>query len=161
MSTRDVSSAIRPAVYIPSRIGNPKARRMAFSVCVHYPRLSDEPSVIRPCAARDGEQKVEVKNGKWEVNLENGNTKWKWEGWHLSSTVVTCNRQNSDLHTYTIHLYTSGNVKHCWRAGATQLGIFPRCSGCITCHQQHTDFLPEARQIYLLPLRAYCTSKER
>ena len=32
-------------------------------------------------------------------------------------------------------VYTSGNVEHCWRAGATQLGICPRCSGCITCRQ--------------------------
>ena len=32
--------------------------------------------------------KVEVQNGKWEVNMENGNTKWKFEGWHLSATVV-------------------------------------------------------------------------
>ena len=34
----------------------------------------------------------------------------------------------------------SGNVEHRWRAGATQLGIFPRCSGCITC-RQHIAFL--------------------
>ena len=33
---------------------------------------------------------------------------------------------------------TSGNVEHCWRAGATQLGICPRCSGCITCRQAHS-----------------------
>jgi hypothetical protein len=28
--------------------------------------------------------KVEVQN---EVNLENGNTKWKLEGWHLLATI--------------------------------------------------------------------------
>ncbi|CAI8029927.1 hypothetical protein GBAR_LOCUS16985, partial [Geodia barretti] len=33
-------------------------------------------------------------------------------------------------------IITSGNVKHCWRAGATQLGICLRCSGCITRRQR-------------------------
>ena len=37
-------------------------------------------------------------------------------------------------------MYTSGNVKHCWRAGATQLGICPWYWGCITCRQR-TAFL--------------------
>ena len=35
---------------------------------------------------------------------------------------------------------TSGNVEHCWRAGATQLGICPRCSGCITFRQRTAFF---------------------
>ena len=51
--------------------------------------MSHRPSIIQPCAARDGEQKVEVQNGKWGMNLDNGNTKWKLEGWHLSATVYT------------------------------------------------------------------------
>ena len=35
---------------------------------------------------------------------------------------------SSALYTGIDNIITSGNVKHCWRAGATQLGICPRCS---------------------------------
>ena len=47
------------------------------------------------------------------------------------------------MRTYTTYgriLSTSGNVEHCWGAGATQLGVCPRCWGCITCRQR-TEFL--------------------
>ena len=37
------------------------------------------------------------------------------------------------MHVTVITFYTSGNVEHCWRVGATQLGI---CSGCIMCRQR-------------------------
>ena len=49
--------------------------------------------------------KVEVQNGKWKVNLENVNKKWKLEGWHLSATVPFC------ITTITVVDASQGNRK--------------------------------------------------
>ena len=62
---------------------------------------------------------------EWSTSLDSGQPPWTDPDryGHYGQTLVRQKTPNT----------TSGNVEHCWRAGATQLGICPRCSGCITC----------------------------
>ena len=82
MLTRKVSGAIRPAVFSATP-ATPRLGTCLFlcASIIHDPLMSR--SIIRSYAARNGERvNLEsggsyIQNGKWEVNLENGNTKWK------------------------------------------------------------------------------------
>ena len=55
----------------------------------------------------------------------------------------------------SLRMRTSGNVEHCWRAAATQLGDLPAMLG-------HKVPSFEVKQIYLSPLHAYyCQNGEQ